>query len=344
MSWLRQRLLRVAHRYYLELQLPALLDRPLQWIEKTFNERDTDTLAIDRPIFIVGCHRSGTTIFYETLAHHPEVVYFTNASSMYPNTPILNNQLMDWAGKNPPKIERFANDGLFVNYATPSEGIRIWERFMADRDNYALDETEDNPAMEHYLKHTIQKHLKHFGGQRFLNKNPDNSARIRYLNKLFPDAYFIHIVRDGRAVCASLLKFRKAAADFFGPHHRHATSGIKVKTWDEIAQYWDKDPIYSTGLLWRDVLETLAQDRPRILPKRYLEIRYEDFCQHPLAILKDVCQFCQLPWTPTVFEQAAQSIQLRDRNHTWQQTLTPTEIDQLTPLITPTLQTYGYSP
>ena len=38
-----------------------------------------------------------------------------------------------------------------------------------------------------------------------MNKNLQNSFRVRLLNLIFPDAKFIHIIRDGRAVAFSIL-------------------------------------------------------------------------------------------------------------------------------------------
>jgi omega-hydroxy-beta-dihydromenaquinone-9 sulfotransferase len=292
-----------------------------------------------------GCHRSGTTILYETIAQHPDLAHFTNASSLVPQTPILTNQLLRLFGDLLNPIERFVEDGLKISYNTPSEGIRIWELCGTINGDYCLDEAYDNPEMAAYLKQTIQTHLKYFGKQRFLNKNPDNSTRIRYLNKLFPDAYFIHIVRDGRAVCHSLLKFRQAASEFFGPEHRHATSGVKVKAWGEIAEYWHSDPVRSAGVLWQAVIETLAHDRQFIAPDRYLEIRYEDFVAQPMGYLQKISQFCELRWDDeiqTILEQATHPISLSGRNEAWKNSLKTEDCDRLMDIIGEKMREYGY--
>jgi hypothetical protein len=343
---LRQKILVHAQRNYLDLQLPQPISTLMQRLENRLYNRSVQHVVIEKPIFIVGCHRSGTTVLYETLAQHPDLVYFTNASSLLPHTPILTNQVINLFGEIKQKVERFSQDELQISHKTPSEGIRIWELYASVNNDYCLDETYNNPEMDDYLKLIIKKHLKYFQGQRFINKNPDNSVRIRYLNKLFPDAYFIHIVRDGRAVCYSLLKFRKAAAEFFGSDHRHATSGVKVKVWREIAEYWQTDPVLSAGLLWREVLETIERDRAFISPDRYLELRYEDFVEQPLSTLQHISQFCQLPWNETIqsiFTQATNHLSLQDRNDRWKQQLKREEIERLKAVIAPKMQDYGYS-
>lgn len=342
---LRQKILVHAQRNYLNLQVPQPISILTQWLENWLYNHSAQQVVIEKPIFIVGCHRSGTTVLYETLAQHPDLVYFTNASSLLPHTPILTNQIISLFGEIKQKVERFSQDGLQISSKTPSEGIRIWELYASISDDYCLDEAYNNPEMDDYLRLTIKKHIKYFQGQRFINKNPDNSVRMRYLNKLFPDAYFIHIVRDGRAVCCSLLKFRKAAAEFFGSNHRHTNSGVKVKAWQEIARYWQTEPVLSTGLLWREVLQTIDRDRAFIPPDRYLELRYEDFVEQPLSTLQHISQFCQLPWNETIqsiFTQATNHLSLQDRNELWKQQLKLDDIERLMAVIAPKMQDYGY--
>jgi hypothetical protein len=344
---IRRKVLIELERRYLDFELPGLIENPLAALERSLNEQPAENRTIEKPIFIVGCHRSGTTILYETLAQHPDLVYFTNASDLLPRIPILSNQLMGrMAGKVTAETERFVKDGLKITYRTPSEGVRIWERYVTNSADYCLDETYDNPQMEQYVRATIRKHLNYFKGKRFVNKNPDNSVRMRYLNKLFPDAYFIHIVRDGRAVCNSLLKFREAAADFFGPEHRYATSGVKVKAWSDIEKTWKTDPVTSIGLLWQEVMETVERDRQFIDAHRFLEFRYEDFLAQPLDYLQKIIHFCELPWTPTVeqiFQTASMQLSLGDRNDAWKKRLNPDDTERLMAIIGPKMQQYHYA-
>jgi len=350
---LRQQAQLRLQRGYLDFELPALVDVPLRLLEQTLYVRTAADVPIVRPIFIVGCHRSGTTVLYEALAKHPDLVYLTNASAFAPRTPILANRLFALVrDESNEGVERFMKDGLKVTYATPSEGIRVWELHAPEGGDYCLDETYNNPAMDDYLRLTIRKHLKHLGkpgttlqNRRFLNKNPDNSVRIRYLNRLFPDARFIHILRDGRAVCNSLLKFREAAADFFGPEHRHAKSGVKVKAWGEIEKYWRDDPLYAAGLVWKEVIETLERDRTCIEPHRYLEVRYEDFVGEPLSYLRKLVEFCGLRWDHAVeaaLTEATGNLSLGGRNDAWKKRLNSEQLDRLLTVIGPKMGEYGY--
>lgn len=144
---LRREFLIFAQRNYLDFPIPCWLNFPLTWLEYLLHERYAHNIVIEKPIFIVGCHRSGTTILYETLSQHPDLTFFTNASSLLPQTPILTNQIISWFGVIQEKVERFAQDGLTISYATPSEGVRIWELFAPERGDYYLDEAYSNLEM-----------------------------------------------------------------------------------------------------------------------------------------------------------------------------------------------------
>jgi hypothetical protein len=343
----RQKLLLAAERHYLDFELPAVLNAPLRGLEHTMYGRSARNVPIDRPIFVVGCHRSGTTILYELIARHPDVGFFTNASSLLPDLPIVTNRALDLLGERDSALERFCQDDLTITYRTPSEGIRIWERHVDAEDDYCLDERYENPALEVYLRSTIQKHLAYFGARRFVNKNPDNSVRMRYLNNLFPDAHFINIVRDGRAVCASLLRFRENAAAFFGPDHRHARGGVKAGDWPRIQTHWDTDPVLSVGLLWRDVMDTIERDRAFIPEERYTQVIYEDFVASPLEHLRCLAERCGLVWTADVermYAASAAKVALGARNERWREQFSEADLDRLMPIIGPVMQRYGYAP
>lgn len=343
--FLKQEIVERLQRSYLTFDLHPISEAPLMLIEQLLYEQNVDDIPILQPIFIVGCHRSGTTVLYEALAKHPDLVYFTNASNLLPKFPILSNIFCGLLGLDDAVQERFLQDGITITPFTPNEGIRIWERYASEQADYCLDETYDNPQMKNYLKLTIRKHLKHFHGKRFINKNPDNSVRIRYLNELFPDAYFINIIRDGRAVCSSLLKARDLAENFFGPNHRHSTSGIKTNNWQEIKQVWDSNPVAGSGMLWQAVIETIERDRDSISKTRYMELRYEDFVAQPLKYLRQMVNFCQLPWEPStesLLEKTASKITLNERNNAWRRRLSSDELNCLMNIIGTTMVQYGY--
>jgi Sulfotransferase family len=342
---IRKKVMEVMQKSYVTMSLPGALEAPLVALEEGLYGGGLANIKITKPIFVVGCHRSGTTVLYEALAKHPDLVFLSNASALLPRIPILSNAVADLFGLDEVEQERFLKDGIPFTPATPSEAIRIWELYAPEGGDYCLDEHFSNPKMEEYLIHTIKKHLKYFNKTRFINKNPDNSVRMRYLNKLFPDAKFINIIRDGRAVCSSLMKVREIAEEFFGSEHRHATSGVKVKAWADIEETWKTDPASSIGLLWKEVVETIERDKEAISPERYLELRFEDFVTEPFNYLEKMVHFCDLGWdakAESAIREASKTLTMGGRNDAWKKRLKEADVEKLMAIIAPKMRAYGY--
>ncbi|GAB4230287.1 MAG: hypothetical protein Kow00121_59120 [Elainellaceae cyanobacterium] len=342
---LKTQIMQELQRHYVTLELPNLVEKPLAALEHWLFDRHLEQISIEKPIFIVGSHRSGTTVLYEALAKHPDLAYFSNSSAYLPKSPMLAHMIGTALSQDQLTLERFLKDGIGFNATTPSEGTRIWELHAPNTDHYCLDETYNNPEMERYLQQTIRKHLKYLKGQRFINKNPDSSVRMRYLNKLFPDAYFIHIIRDGRAVCHSMMKSQDLAIEFFGADHRNVY-GVKTRNSKKLLKLLAVDRLAAIGKSWCDVIETIDRDRQFIAPERYLEIRYEDFVQQPFDYLCKISKFCNLSLdhvTHHIFQQEAQKLDLGTRNEAWKQKLSTEDLQRLLPIIEPIMKKHGYA-
>ncbi len=344
---LRQKLMTELQRSYLDFQLPGILQIPMSLLEQWLFERDLESLPIDRPIFIVGCHRSGTTALQDLLAHHPDIVCFNNSTAFLPHSGCLTYTLGRVLGLDDVEQERFLKDGVGYAYDSPSEGIRIWDLYIADRDTHYLDESHDDPEMEQYLKTMIRKHLRYFNKSRFLSKNPDHSVRMRYIHKLFPDARFVHIVRDGRAVAASLIRAKQSSIEFFGPDHPHVQHGTMVANWREIKRIWEEDnAAVGAGMLWRAVLEVLIQDVQQIPADQFLQIHYEDMVASPRSHIDQILEFCQLRQDQEV-EQALKTdiekMEARRGSEGWRKAFTDQDLDRLMPVVEPMMMKLSYS-
>ena len=151
---------------------------------------------------MVGAGRSGTSLFYEMLAWHEDLAWISNYSNRYYT-------------HFPPSAMacRFYRLGIFKSLfgersPKPAEGYKLWD-WCHPVDNSPHDPplTEDdvNPEIRQRCYKMVVDHLRYARKKRFLNKNTRNSRRIRYLNSIFRNSKFIHIIRDSRAVIASLV-------------------------------------------------------------------------------------------------------------------------------------------
>lgn len=237
---------------------------------------------IDRPIFITGCGRSGTTLAYELLARHPDVGWFSNYTDRFrwmPQLAVLSKCYPFRGGMN-----ELGSRGALK----PSEGYRLWDscspRSPAEehRRLTAEDATYDERRR---IQRLAFAHLRYQGRSRFLNKNTRLSHRLPHLNALFDDVHVIHVLRDPRAAVSSLLR---------------------VAFWPEIQLWWRDGqtpaqlmtsgfaPEILAAEVWREEVRCLTEDAACLPPNRYLEVRYEQLISDPAEVVAAMLDFAGL--------------------------------------------------
>ena len=77
-------------------------------------------MDLDKPIFLIGAGRSGSTLVHKILSEHPEVAWLTGISNKFPGHPSLGNLLMHVVGL--PAIGQ-----TLRQLAPPGEGYVFWE-------------------------------------------------------------------------------------------------------------------------------------------------------------------------------------------------------------------------
>ncbi len=97
---------------------------------------------------------------------------------------------------------------------------------------------------------------------RWGDKTPQYVRAIPTLAEIFPEARFIHIIRDGRDVALSLIRER------FGPGN-----------------------VYTAAGLWRETIEAGRRGARILAPDQYLEVRYEALTGNPGETLRSICAF-----------------------------------------------------
>jgi omega-hydroxy-beta-dihydromenaquinone-9 sulfotransferase len=264
------------------------------------------------PIFIIGCHRSGTSIFYRKLALHPDLAFVTRTTRRAPNRLLMMRLFMMIRSKE--------------KNIMPIGG-EAWNKF-GSRDDQVMTVADVTSETREYFERLVKNHLVLFKRKRFLNKSPSNSVKIGFLNALFPDAYFIHMVRDGRAVARSISKGRKTHGRF---------SGAKYPGWQGLL---DRPVVESCGLQWKQTIEYIKDSLKKIPAERVLQVRYEDFVSRPIDTMRRVGETCHLEWTDFLLEQVAEG--LRSRNYKWSESFSPSEIELLQNLQGDLLAEMGY--
>jgi hypothetical protein len=115
------------------------------------------------------------------------------------------------------------------------------------------------------------------GKKRWGDKTPMYMQYLGLLERLFPTAIYVHLIRDGRDTAVSYLNLPPGVAtEFWG----HPTSAAGA------AAQWAVE-----------IQEARALGR-RVGPERYCEVRYEQLVDSTEEVLEEVCSFAGLPWEP----------------------------------------------
>ncbi|MDP3921242.1 MAG: sulfotransferase [Candidatus Omnitrophota bacterium] len=229
---------------------------------------DTE-LSPGKPVFVVGCDRSGTTFLGRIFGSHPEVAYVEE--------PELGYFVRDFSAR----LHRYLDIEAKMRKLPCSEtlGGRTYRGLSL------LSEAEEAAVQAECLQKTREffhslcdSSIRERGAKIFVEKTPQNDRCMNDLLNVFPDAKFVHIIRDGRDVAASYLSR--------GLFERW---GIEVP---------EEGRIDWLAAHWRRYLTNVRQWGAEHGPARYREIFYESLTGNPEKTLSPVLEWVGLSWAP----------------------------------------------
>lgn len=210
------------------------------------------------PIFVVGVPRSGTTLLRVLLDSHSQVLAL-------PETPWVAGAY----GRDPSLREVL--QGLIDGPFGPVHNIAGVER------GHVLS------AGRRFLEDLFAPVLAERNKTKLAFKTPADIRHLDFLKALFPDAWFIHITRDGRDVSMSQMAKRGTFFSDLKEYRRLSFANV-FKRWVE----WE-----------RRVRDMLHRDNVRLI-----HIRYEDLITDPERELRRVTQFLSVPFEPGMLDYA----------------------------------------
>jgi hypothetical protein len=287
--------------------------------------------TITKPIIIVGTGRCGSTVFHRVLSRHPNVMWLSGFCDHYPTRPEWNRRAVVAMGN--PVLHR-----LFGWKIQPGECYHFWDRHTFGFSEPCRDLVRGDVTAR------IKKQVRGVMGtmltpsrQRLLLKIT-GWPRLGYLEEIFDDARFVHLVRDGRAVASSLLH-----VDFWrgwrGPQGWRAglLSPEDQATWES----YDRSFVALAGIEWRIQMRAMEAARQALARAQFLEIKYESFCEDPMATCRQVLEFAELPSSPA-FEREVARTSIKNTSHRWRDGLTPAQQRILDDLLHEDLLRNGY--
>jgi hypothetical protein len=299
-------------------------------LETRLRAADIEDIAIERPVFVCGLARAGTTILLETLARHPHLGSHRYRDDPFVFTPVFWNsflaRLPDQGGTS---AERAHGDGIAVTADSPEAFEEaIWMAFFEDlhdpRRPAVLDADTSCPPFEAFLRDHIRKLLWVRGRRRYLAKANYHVTRMAYLLKLFPDARFVVPLRAPQAHIASLAKQHRLFCAGERRHPRalehmrrigHFEFGLDrrpINVGDGAAEeilkaFRGGDDLRGWALYWASLHGWLARrlEADAALRAAVKVVRFEDLCAAPRETLAGVFEHCALPGSRPLVEEAA---------------------------------------
>lgn len=292
----------------------------------------------DKTAFLVGAGRSGTTLLYKLLSLHPKVAYISNYEHRASWLPaglmsrLLANQIEAKLGA---WFDQSSN-AYFINrplrkkfFPTPVEGESIYTRCgmpLFPQDNYY---PEEKTAV--CMQRIFDRIRSRVRAEIMLSKRTANNRRIPILNSIFPDAKYVHLIRDGREVADSLSKVE------WWSNHIVWWSG---RTAAEMEQSGEAR-ITICAKNWAMELKEIYSGLSTIQTDRILDVRYELLLAKPVDQLASILAFLGLAMTSD-YRQAIESLQLTYRPGGWTTRWTPDQLDAVVREQQPLLNKLGY--
>lgn len=225
------------------------------------------------PIFVLGVPRSGTTLLRTMLDSHPSV-------ACGPETPWL-------AAHQPSSVQ-----GLYDYLCTSEFG---WVR------NYGGDRAVARGALRGLIDALMGDYARRRGKARWAEKTPNNALFVPFLLDVFPDAKYIHIVRDALDTAVSTC----VVAD-----HRRGVSPVYENALAFSPGFAAGNSLFAAVLRWNHwnatiagaLVAGIAGTRPETL-----RISYERLVTEPRATMEQICGFIGEPFDERTLDYAEQS-------------------------------------
>jgi hypothetical protein len=275
----------------------------------------------DRPLFVIGCPRSGTTLLQLMLHSHPRIA--VPAETRF----VLQAYLARCEFGD---LRDSDNRRALAEWITGRRETKFHDLGL-DADAVAAEIVDGPPTLGSALGLVFRAYARRFGRPRWGDKRPSYYRHAGTLLRMFPDAQFVHLVRDGRDCVASLLEMP-----------------------------WFKQDVYHAICGWRESIDTGHRLAARLGPDTYYELQYERLVADPADELIRLCTFLGEDFDPAMLRPqdiAELTVPKQKRWHdrtrsavdqgrigSWAQRLEPWEIGLAEAAFGDRLGEYGYEP
>ncbi len=238
----------------------------------------SDALVVNHhkppPVLLLGVRRSGTTLL--------RVILDRSSQLAVPDESYVVPQLAR-RHRTPVDIDSFVDD---LRRLPRLRELGIVPEAVATRLRPGLTTGEAIAAV-------FETYAASHGKPRWGDKTPLYMQHLPLLERLFPDAVVVHLVRDGRDAALSFLAM---------------PDGIVARTWAH------PHDVAGFACQWRTEVGAAQALGSRIGPGRYLEVRYERLVAEPAETVQTICAHAGLPFEPGMLDYAG-TVDLAGKPH-----------------------------
>jgi len=253
--------------------------------------------------------------------------------------------------------------------AVPYDINYIWRYDQTKLEHDVLDPKLISSKTQTFIRNTIPKLAKAEAGNTIIEKTVSNTLRIPFVNEIYPQARFVHLIRDGREVVESsmrqwtdppdtgalLKKLKSLPIQNIGYvfwYAKNIQSGL-FKGGRKGGNIWGPrypgimDDVETASLAkicanqWKHCIETSLKDFAQINSNRVHTIRYEDFISGRESIVK-LAQNLELSHPETCGDAMEKNLRKMDGVPSWTQ-LPKNDIDNIKFILSDSLENLGYT-
>lgn len=300
--------------------------------------------------FVVGSGRCGSTLVAELVARHPDVGFISNVDEHLPGLNLKgrwNNRLFALCPERDPSLPAYRHRRRVFEpgrlRVAPSEGWSLLERQVSGvfpRPYRDLASEDAMPWLQQRIREFFDSRVEAQGKQVFMH-HLTGWPRAGLLSAAYPDARFVNVLRDGRAVANSWLQMGWWDG-YLGPDRWYL--GPLPAAYHQEWEHSGRSFVVLAGLGWKLLVNAAEEARLRIPEGQWLDVRLEDFMQDPRGQMQIILEFLGLDWTSRFEMGFARHRIAPSRGRAWRLDLSQEQVVQLERAIAAPLRRHGYQP
>ena len=272
-------------------------------------------MQIHKPVFIIGSFRGGTSLLFRLLSESDELwsLYRESNHMWQPwhrdpretaDTVVLKAEDVKEGDR-----EHFDRHYHFSAYNNQILGELSRIRFLRNRLSPVFNLINIFNYLYKWLKLWIFKRQSDGKPRayRIIDKTPPNCFRVEYLAKLYPDAKFIYITRDGLDNTSSLMNAWRSKQKFQFRYRKYLEEYLNIDGYQSDVwkfamppgweAYCDKALVEVCAFQWLKTHEYALNSLSKLSPERVIRFKFEDLMAEPHHSIEKLCSFLDIEFT-----------------------------------------------